>query len=505
MKYTPRTKPFRHQGTATLKALRAQQGLGFFMDPGCGKTKAVLDTIACQALRGRGTRVLVLAPLTALSVWEDEIEEHFSLSASTWVAGDDKPQLRGVLDARPIVTFFLINYDKFRQRSRSKRGWEYHWVKSIEDWGPQIVVLDESHRVKRAGGVTSQAMYRFVQRLRARNARILSRASGVVVPQVYLMTGTPHPNGWQDLFAQFRVLDPSLFGTNKADFEAEYCIYGQQPHNKYRIVRYRNLAKLKRIVRENSYIISKEEALPWLPSQRWRKVTVALPAKARQKYEDMAEELVTMIEGGGIIEAANAGTRRLRLRQITGGFTTSGQVIHRAKLEVARDLLDDWAAQRESVVIYASFIPEVLSLRDAADEVGYEAYSIHGKVDVVDRTSARKRLQTYPSRVQDFKESSRSKSAPKPVALVFQVATGSLAITLTAATTVLFYSLPDNWEHYWQALQRVHRPGQTRGVVYHHLISPGTVDVSMLKALRGKANMHGELMGNTRAFVYGGV
>jgi SNF2 family DNA or RNA helicase len=89
------------------------------------------------------------------------------------------------------------------------------------------------------------------------------------------------------------------------------------------------------------------------------------------------------------------------------------------------------------------------------------------------------------------------------MALVFQVETGSLAITLTASAHILFYSLPDSWATYFQALSRVDRIGQTRSISHYYLQCPGTLDAPMLTSLREKRDMHAELMGNPAGFLLG--
>lgn len=204
----------------------------------------------------------------------------------------------------------------------------------------------------------------------------------------------------------------------------------------------------------------------------------------------MAEDLLVQLEGDEVLEAKNVAVRRLRLRQIAGGFTTAGTPIHRAKLDAAQDLLYDLYEQREHVVVYAHFLAEVESLKNVCQGLGYEAVAITGATEKNARAMWVRRLQSTDPR-------------EKPMALVFQVATGSLSITLTAAKEVLFYSLPDGWDTWYQATKRVHRIGQQRSVRYRILTCPGTVDVSQLYTLQNKASMHHELMRTPNRFVYG--
>lgn len=496
-RYKPKTKPFKHQSASTIRALK-QRNLAFLMEPGCAKTKAVLDTIAIHRLKGRVERVLVLAPLSALSVWEDEISIHYPFRARVEDL-DYRWTLNKELEG-PEVEFFLCHYEMVSRRAKKRGGklvyqgyrdaadnkvslseipgnWYYPTVKALQAFNPDLIVLDESHRCKRAGSNRARSLWRMVKRLRER------RGDGR--PWVILMTGTPNPKGYLDLFAQYRIMDDSIFGTSKAGFEERYCRYGHG-RNKYRIIGYANKAELVQKIRDHAFIISKDRALD-LPEELWQNIPVKLPQKARELYYQMAEEMVAEWEGG-TLEAANAGSRRIRLLQITGGLTTSGAVLHTAKIQAAREALEDLLDQGQQVVVYARFLAETAELERICSMVGYDCVRITGSTPASVRTDARRRFQGF-------------EPGNLPMALVFQVATGSLAITLTAASEVLFYSLPDGWDTYYQCLARVHRAGQTKKVRYRHLVAPGTVDVTTLKALRAKADLHRELMGNMKAFL----
>lgn len=499
IKFRPLTRPFEHQIKATKRAVK-RGNLAFFMDPGTGKTKAVLDAVAIQALRGRVKRVVVFCPLSAVDVWVlEQIPEHFGLNYNSFIAGTDPGEdERKVRDrGDPVVSFFIMNYDKLRQRERGRNlDWEYSWLEMVEEWNPDLVVLDESHRVKRAGAVTSQAIWRMVRRLRA--ARMGLKVSeyddreddATGQPFVYLMTGTPQGKGYIDLFAQYRVMDDRIFGTSKQEFEDGYCEYGYGKQ-RWTIIRYRDKHILLPKIKQNSFIVSKAKALD-LPEQMWTKIPVRLPDKAKEAYREMAEEMVAELEDGTLIEAKNVGVRRMRLQQITGGFTTEGKQIHSATMEVAKDVLVDLHAAEKHLVAYARFLPEVRHLAVEADRVGYNTFVVSGATSAKDRRAA----------IETLQGTATSKRAP-PVAIIFQVDTGSLAITLTAASEVLFYSLPDGWITYWQCLARVHRQGQKMPVTYRHLYCPGTVNVKHMSTLREKADFHAELMRSPREVLFG--
>jgi SNF2 family DNA or RNA helicase len=474
-----KTKPWPHQLKATKRAVK-QGNHAFFFEPRLGKTKAALDSIAVQHRRGLVKKAVVIAPLIALDVWVDQITEHLSVPCSAVIV-DEEPSVYIWPDTKsskkdPIkLHFYLINYDKF-----SRRGFDTpytnDYTEAVEEWNPDLFVLDESHRCKKAGAVRSQALWRSVRRLR------LHRDDGR--PFVYLLSGTPNPKGYIDLFSQYRILDEGVLGTAKSDFEDDYCVYGRGSR-KYTIMRYKNKKRLlKKVDRHATVVNAKEAGLEGV--RLFNPIRFDLPPSTRELYERFAEELIATI-GDEVLDAPNAGVRRLRLLQITGGFTTSGREIHGARINAARDYLQDLREQEEAVVVYARHLPEVRACYELVQRLGYRAGVITGGVKRRDRTDA----------IRAFQKGSGTR------ALVFQSEAGALAIELTRAAEVFYYSLPDSWETFKQTGDRVMGPKQTRPVRYTYLLARRTVDISVLSALRTKKDMHAEMMKHPRGFLFG--
>lgn len=458
LRYTPKTRPFKHQSKAAIRAVK-QGNLAFLMEPGTGKTKAAIDAAAMQHLRGKVNTVVVICPLSAKAVWADELRKHLARQH------------------RQNMKWRVVNYDKVSRRIQRGGRWVYPHVDRIERLNPDLIILDESHRCKRASSNRAQALWRVVKRLR------VERGDGQ--PFVYLLTGTPNPKGYIDLFAQFRIMNDGIFGTAKSQFEDLYCQYGFG-RRRFTIIQYRRVPEIKEKIRQHSFIISKDKALD-LPPQLWQNVKVKLPSECVELYHTLAEEMIAEIEGGQIV-ATNAGVLRLRLLQITGGFNTAGTSFHSAKVDCLRDMLEDLYDSEEPCVIFARFLSEVDAIQATALDVGYPCGAITGRTKENIRTDL----------IHEFQ------SGTTPRCLVFQVDTGSLAITLTRAREVIFYSLPDSWDSYWQSCNRIHRIGQTSSVRYRHIVVPNTVDMSVLKALHRKSDMHRAIMQNPRGFFFGG-
>lgn len=460
LRYHPKTKPFKHQARAALRALR-QGNMAFFMEPGTGKTKAAIDAACMQHLRGLVNRVVVICPISAMQVWKDELALH-----------------KGPM---PGMKWRVINYDKLSRREReyphrkNQGRWVYPHIGRIHRFNPDLIICDESHRLKRASANRAQSTWKLVETLRK------GRNDGL--PFVYLLSGTPNPKGWIDLFSQYRVMDPSIFGTSVTEFKDLYCEYGQGKR-RFTIIRYKNKEWIKEKVRASAFVISKDKCLD-LPAQLWQNVRVRLDSEIRGLYDTMVDEMLVEIQGEELT-ASNAGVLRTRLLQITGGFLTDGQVVHQKKLKALEDIAVDLLDAGEPLIVYHRFLAEGRSIGGMLADLGYGTYMIDGSTPRKAREIMTKNFQ-----------------AGGNTALVMQADTGSEAITLTRGREMVFYSLPDSWSTYRQCCDRVHRIGQTRKVRYRHLVVPGTVDMSVLRTLRRKADMHQELMGNVEGFLRG--
>jgi len=479
LRYSPRTKPFPHQVRGSI-ALARRKNYALFFEPRLGKTKTALDAVGMLYMAGRIRRVLVMGPLRSLDVWEQQIRKHYPFQVqcedyeSEWTLNPTRstgPTSHG-------TEIFFLNYEKARYRVRTRRGWAYPYLKEVERWDPDLIILDESHRLKRAGGVTAQGTWRMVRRLRKRRGHVGGP------PYVCLLTGTPNPKGWIDLFAQFRIIDEEIFGTDKASFEEDHVTYGRGPM-KYSVVKYRNVPTILEKVHAHSLTVTAEEA-GLAGEQFWQDLHVTLPAKARKAYDEMAEEFIAEIEGT-VVSAANPAVKRLRLLQITGGYTTDGVEIHREKVKSLSDYAADLWAQDEHVLVYCRYLPEVDACADALEALGYPTTDLHGGTG----------RRTFSDAVARFQ---RAKS---PHALVFQVQTGSLSIELSAAAEVVIYSPPDGWENYFQCLQRVMGPNQKRPVRYTHILARHTMDGPVMASLAAKEDYHATLLKNPRRFLYG--
>jgi hypothetical protein len=312
--------------------------------------------------------------------------------------------------------------------------------------------------------------------------RLRRQGSDPARPFVVLLTGTPTPKGWIDIFAQYRILDPAIFGTNKAGFEERYCIYGRGKR-RYSIVAYKQERKLARLTRAHSFRISQDEA--GLARQQFtQNLSVDLPQAIRTQYDELAAVFITQI-GPEIIEGKNVGAVRTRLLQVTGGFTTEGVCLHTVKVEKLRDYARVVAEQGEPLLVYCRFLAEVDAAVETVRECGFLGQPFTGATSDRDRRRAILGLRRENG------------------AIVFQAQAGSVALDLSAAAEVVFFSLPDGWESYWGDRNRVLGPDQKRPVRFTHILADHTVDQSVLRNLIRKEDQHASLMANPKRYLRG--
>jgi hypothetical protein len=476
VKYKSRFKPFPHQSRAVIRAVKAKN-YGIFFEPRLGKTKAALDYVGVMALRGEVRRVLVLAPKIALDVWEDQIPLHFPFPCTVENFEEEWEHIEKIyIGHPPEVAFFLAGREATMRAHRVNYKLQRPKQDELAKWNPDVIIVDESHEYKRPGGRGAQDLWRLVRRLRKR------RGDGR--PYVLLLSGTPNPKGWRDLFAQFRILDDSIFGTDVASFDEDHVIYGKGSR-KYSVIGYKNEEEIIAKARKHSISVSAEEA--GLDNEQfWQSLKVSLPARAAKLYLDVATEMIGEWDDGQWVDAKNAGVKRLRLLQIAGGFLTDGTVLHREKLVAARAHYNLLLEADEHCISYCRFSPEVHALAEVSEEAGYRTRLIEGATPQVDRAKFIKELQ----------------SSRQPVSLVFQIQTGKQSIELSAAAEVLYYSTPDGWVEYWQSLNRVRGPNQKRPVRYTHLVARGTVDLAAWDGLRKKEDWHQTMMRNPRRYLH---
>ena len=201
---------------------------------------------------------------------------------------------------------------------------------------------------------------------------------------------------------------------------------------------------------------------------------VELEPKAMKMYKELEKESFTELAGGEV-SAPNILTKLLRLSQLTGGHLTDDDkntaAVSKSKLDTLEDIIDSSMAEGKKLVVMARFVPELNDIENLLKKkkIGYAV--IRGGVK--DRDEQIRRFQNDDD----------------CMVFVGNIAAAGLGITLTAASTMVFYSLDYSMSNFEQAKARIHRVSQRENCHYIYLVAKGTVDTKVLRALRNKVDL----------------
>jgi SNF2 family DNA or RNA helicase len=483
-----RMEPWPHQAAA-LDYLLKRQGTMLAIGMGGGKGAIAIAAAEHQLV----ARMLVLCPKNVVGVWPDQLEQH---AARTWhvsrgrvqgargpltnpsVAKRAEQLQRDLLDADRLCRPFcaVVNLEASPAPAMAATLLQIPW---------DLIVVDESHRIKSAGGQQSRFIGRLCQRNRARGARVLE------------LTGTPMPHGALDLYAQYRALDPSIFGTSNAAFKARFGqkrmmrdkagdpilvggepLYLTGPNGQaiYEGLRMDRAEEFYRLAGQVMFQVSQEDLDKALglaePVDLYR--TTDLEPAARRVYKDLQKHLIADLESG-VVTAANAMVNILRLAQVTNGFAVDAQtgVQHQLadppeKTKLLADVIED-LERREPIVVFCRFHHDLDQVMAVCVQQGrrYGELSGRDRGGLTDRSTMRDDIDV----------------------LAVQVQAGGVGIDLTRARYGIYFSLGFALADYLQSRKRLHRPGQSRHVTYIHLLANDTVDVAIYQALHRRRDI----------------
>jgi len=432
---------------------------------GGGKTYMTIETIRRCVPRGTG-KVLVLCPAAVVPVWSGEIRKHAPdqftvVSLSKNLNTTQKVDaIRSAIDKQPAVgrpIVIVVNYESAIRKELSEELLRMRY---------DIVVCDESHRIKGHGTQSSKLAWKIGQRSDKRIA----------------LTGTAMPQGPQDIFAQYRFLDERVFGKFWTHFTRQYAVF-----NKYipqKIDSWVNQDEMAKKIATLRYHIGPEVLV--LPERQDIIRTVSLSPAGMRIYREMEKESIAEIKkmidtADGVIEqvetavGTNGAVSFLRLLQLAQGYVTTED-----KQEVDTDtekrklLLELLEETDEPVCVYGWFKHDLRVISDCCKILGKRYGEVSGSRK--DLTDAGK----YPDDVD---------------VLGVQCKSGGAGIDLTKARIgILLNSGLMSPGDYDQLMARQHRPGQTRNVLFYHLVSRGTVDVKIATARREKRDVVKELI-----------
>lgn len=394
--------------------------------------------------------VLVIAPKrVAEDTWSRETEkwDHLQHMKISKVLGSEKQRLEAL---RTKADIYIIN--------RENVVWLEQLYKS--NWPFDTVVIDELSSFK------SNKSQRF---------KALKRVTPLI-GRVIGLTGTPTPNGYLDLWPQIYLLDRGeRLGKTITGYRDRYFTPGRR--NGYTVFNWdlkenADQAIQKRIS-DMCISMSAKDYLE-LPERINNNVLVSMDSKAELLYGELEKELLLQVDGNDIT-ALTAATLTNKLLQMANGavYNTEGTSvhIHDGKLEALEDIIE---FNDEPILVFYNFKHDFERLRDYFEKL--KPRTLETSKDIKDWNDGKiKLLLAHPASV------------------------GHGLNIQAGGHIIVWFGLTWSLELYQQANARLDRQGQTKNVIVHHLITEGTVDEDVLKALERKETGQAALLEAVKA------
>ena len=426
--------------------LEGHGGAALFQNPGHGKSVQTLAWFRLLKGLGLADKALIVAPLRVIySVWPREVQKwsQFNDLKCSLVHGSQTQRMAALSTPADL---YLVNPEgvPFLHSHFGKR--EFPW---------QVLVVDESSKFKTWGAKRTKALRKMVPRF----------------PFRLILTGTPCPNGLQDLFAQIFIADKGeSLGTAITRFRDRY--FWRSGYGGYKYMPIENADKLIYQKIGNVCLRMSAEEFLDLPELLENDVWVDLPSKAARQYKQLEKQMFLALEAdGGELTPANAGARYNACRQVCNGGVYDVEdksivhQIHGAKIEAVRDLVDE--LQGKPVLLAFQYRHDLARLR----EIWPTLPSIDGST----------KAQPADQLIEDWNDGRLPLLAVQPQSL-------SHGVNMQAGPgrDVIWIGLNDNLEIYLQLNARLHRQGVTGQVRIHRVMARDTVDEAVLDRVQRK-------------------
>ncbi len=300
------------------------------------------------------------------------------------------------------------------------------------------------------------------------------------VKRIIGLTGTPSSNGLMDLWAEFRLLDMGQrLGRFIGQYRNEY--FTPDKRNGMVVFSYKPLPGAEQRIYDkiSDITISMKSTdhlkMPELISSEY---TVKLSDEERQRYDGLKQDLVVQLRDGEIT-AANAAALTGKLCQMANGaiYSDDGEIIslHEQKLDALEDLIE--AANGKPVLVAYWFRHDLARISER----------LH-------------KLHIFFSQLDTADSIKRWNRGELPVALIHPASAGHGLNLQAGGSTLIWFGLTWSLELYQQTNARLWRQGQNaETVVVQHIVSKGTIDERVLKALKQKDSTQAALIDAVKA------
>ena len=436
-----------------IRHIETHKEAALFLDMGLGKSVIALTAIWNLAFDFfEVSRVLVVAPLrVARDTWPAEIEKWEHLKYMTYsVAVGTEEERKQALFKNALV--YIIN--------RENVDWLVN--KSGVPFRFDMVVIDELSSFK------SHTSKRFKSLLKVRPH----------IKRIVGLTGTPSGNGLMDLWAEFRLLD---MGRRLGRYISHYreAFFEPDKRNQMMVFSYKprpGAAKeIYQLIGDMTISMKSLDFLP-MPKLIMNEVHVKLSPAERKVYDELRKKMALSIEGKEI-DAANAAALSGKLLQMANGAVYDDDHkpirIHDRKLDALEDLVE--AANGKPILIAYWFKHDLARMKE--------------------RLSIRE--------IRSSKDITDWNEGKIPVAAIHPASAGHGLNLQAGGSVLIWFGLTWSLELYQQTNARLWRQGQKHTVIIEHIVTEGTIDEQVMRALRSKNKTQEALIEAVKAHLKG--
>jgi hypothetical protein len=324
------------------------------------------------------------------------------------------------------------------------------------------MIVDESHYIVSPSGGWARCVRRLAQQ---------------TVPWVRLLSGTPAPNHYGNLWGQLAALNPDEFGWSYKAFADRWLILN--PVFPSQVDGYRDLDTLEPLLKAYCSFKRRDEVFgpdDWITNV----VEVDMPPQASRQYARLAREwLIDDPDDNLLVEAGHILTRMTRLQQLASGYlvddtTGDERLVHTAKLDVCVADHERLIAAGEKAVIFHRFRWEGREL-EARLRGKCRLLVINGDVSAEQRDEVQRAIEEDAG----------------PIIAIVQTQSGGIGVSYRNAAYCSFFSQSFSFVQEEQARDRIYVPGSPRFVTWYRTM--GTVDEFIAERLELKLTMHDNL------------
>ena len=442
--FDSKTTPYEHQKRAFWFVQNTEHGAMLAMDMGTGKSKVAVDICVNREAK----LVWIAAPKSVIGVWSREFERH--AARPFWVVPlQHRTVKQKYHEAVRAIEIAQAHSHGLVLVTNHEAIWRDPLNDLVKQKEPDVIIIDESHRGKQHDGRFSRYL-----------------ATLAHLPFKLLLTGTPMPHSPLDIFAQYRFLDPPIFGTSYWQFRRKYAVMGG--FENHEVVAYQNTEDLNERFYRRAFAVKLEDCFD-LPEYIDEERTFELSKEGRAIYDRMERDMVVEIQDG-LITADNAMVSLLRLQQMTSGYARDEEgkdhPVDPGKAKLLHETLEDI---KEPVIVFCRFRHDL----DVVNETTIALGRTYGELSGARRDA----LNEHGELAEGI-----------DVAGV-QIQAGGVGVDFVSARYAIYFSLGFSLSDYLQSRRRLHRHGQKRSVVYLHLVAEDTVDQTVYAALERRDNL----------------